>query len=171
MIGTERLLLRPYEPGDVPAILALSADPDVRRFIGNLPDSEEGAWTRVLRCAGHWSLFGFGTLAVVERASDRVVGEVGAGFFRRGVDPMLDSVPEASWIFSSDVGGRGLAFEAMTGLLRWLAQATPHDRVACLVEPGPAAAAWEVRPDGPLCPAIGPSGSVVTGATSAATAL
>jgi RimJ/RimL family protein N-acetyltransferase len=135
MIDTERLLLRPYEPGDVPAILALSADPDVRRFIGNLPGTEEGAWTRVLRCAGHWGLFGFGTLAVVERASGRIVGEVGTGFFRRGVDPVLDSVPEASWLFSSDVGGRGLAFEAMTGLLRWLPQATPHDRVACLVEP------------------------------------
>lgn len=135
MIGTERLLLRSYEPGDVPAILTLAADPAVRKFIGNLPDSEEGAWTRVLRCAGHWSLFGFGALAVVERAGGRVIGEVGAGFFRRGVDPMPDSVPEASWLFSSDVGGRGLAFEAMTGLLRWLAQATSHDRVACLVEP------------------------------------
>lgn len=135
MIDTERLLLRPYEPGDVPAILALSADPDVRRFIGNLPGSEEGAWTRVLRCAGHWSLFGFGALAVVERPSGRIIGEVGAGFFRRRVDPLLDSVPEASWLFSSDVGGRGLALEAITGLLSWLAQATPHDRVACLVEP------------------------------------
>ncbi len=75
MIDTERLLLSPYESGDVPAILALSADPDVRRFIGNLPDPEEGAWTRVLRCAGHWSLFGFGTLAVVERASGRIRGK------------------------------------------------------------------------------------------------
>lgn len=135
MIDTDRLFLRSYEPGDVPAILALAADPAVREFIGNLPDSEEGAWTRVLRCAGHWSLFGFGTLAVVERASGRIIGEVGAGFFRRRVDPLLDSVPEASWLFSSEVGGRGFAFEAMTGLLGWLAQATPHDRVACLVEP------------------------------------
>jgi len=135
MIDTDRLLLRPYEPGDVPAILALSADPAVRRYIGNLPDSEEAAWTRVLRCAGHWSFFGFGTLAVLERASGRIVGEVGAGFFRRDVDPMLDSVPEASWLFSSEVGGRGFAFEAMTGLLRWLPQGTPHDRIACLIEP------------------------------------
>jgi len=135
MINTDRLLLRPYRPGDVPAILALSADPAVRRFIGNLPDCEEGAWTRVLRCAGHWSIFGFGTLAVVERPSGRIVGEVGAGFFRRGVDPMLDSVPETSWLFSSEVGGRGFAFEAMTAFLRWLPQATLHSRVACLIEP------------------------------------
>ncbi|SFJ09123.1 Protein N-acetyltransferase, RimJ/RimL family [Sphingomonas sp. NFR04] len=135
MIDTERLVLRPYEAGDVPSILALAADPAVRRFIGNLPDSEEAAWARVLRCAGHWSLFGFGSLAVVERASGSIVGEVGAGFFRRAVDPELDSLPEVSWLFSSEVGGRGLAFEAMAGLLRWLEASTRHDRVACLIEP------------------------------------
>jgi RimJ/RimL family protein N-acetyltransferase len=36
MIDTDRLILRPYEPGDVPAILVLSAKPAVRRFIGNI---------------------------------------------------------------------------------------------------------------------------------------
>jgi RimJ/RimL family protein N-acetyltransferase len=135
MIATERLVLRPYEPDDVPSILALAADPAVRRFIGNLPDTEEAAWARVLRCAGHWSLFGFGTFAVVDRASGRIVGEVGAGFFRRAVDPLLDSVPEAYWLFASEAGGRGLASEAMSALLRWLGQSTRHDHVACLIEP------------------------------------
>ncbi|WP_343617299.1 GNAT family N-acetyltransferase [Novosphingobium sp.] len=134
MIETERLLLRCYEPGDLPSIMALAADPAVRRFIGNLPDSQEAAWTRVLRCAGHWSLFGFGTLAVIEKASRRIVGEVGASFFRRGVDPLLDSVPEASWLFSSGVGGRGFAFEALTALLLWIRRSTCHDAVACLIE-------------------------------------
>jgi len=135
MIDTERLVLRQYEPDDVPAILALAADPAVRKFIGNLPDSEEAAWARLLRCVGHWSLFGCGTLAVIEKTSSRLLGEVGAAYFRRGVDPMLDSLPEASWLFSSESSGRGFAFEAMSGLLRWVQQSKRHDRVACLIEP------------------------------------
>lgn len=135
MIETERLLLRPYEPGDVLAILTLAADPDVRRFVGNLPDTQEAAWARVLRCAGHWSLFGCGALAVIDRKSGTLLGEVGAAFFHRGVDPLLDRVPEASWLFSSECKGLGFASEAMAALLSWLARATAHDRVACLIEP------------------------------------
>jgi len=135
MIETDRLLLRHYQPDDVPAILTLTADPTVREFIGNLPDSEEAAWTRLLRCAGHWNLFGCGTFAVVEKTSGVLLGEVGAAFYRRGVDPVLDRVPEASWLFSSQYRGSGFAFEAMSGLLRWVERRTSHDRVACLIEP------------------------------------
>jgi len=135
MIETERLLLRQYGPDDVPAIVTMTGDPAVRKFIGNLPDSEEAAWARLLRCAGHWSLFGCGTFAVVEKTSGVLLGEVGAAFFHRGVDPLLDRVPEASWLFSSAYRGSGFAFEAMSGLLRWIEHETSHDRVACLIEP------------------------------------
>jgi len=119
----------------VPAILAWSADPAVRGLIGKLPDSEEAEWTRVLSCACYWSLFVSGRLPSTIGRSGKIVGEVSAGFFRHGVDPMLDSLPEPSWLFSSGGGGRGFAFEAMTGLLRWLLQATSHGRIACLIEP------------------------------------
>lgn len=135
MIETERLYLRQYQPADVSSILTLASDPIVREFIGNLPDSDEAAWSRLLRCAGHWSLFGCGTLAVVEKTSDRIIGEVGAGFFNRGVDALLDSVPEASWLFSSGASGRGYAFEAMSGLLEWIARSTRYSSLACLIEP------------------------------------
>lgn len=135
MIDTERLFLRQYEPDDVSAILALAADPAVRKFIGNLPDSEEAAWARLLRCAGHWSLLGCGAFAVIEKASGSLIGEVGAAFFRRAVDPLLDDMPEASWLFSSEYKGLGFAFEAMSGLLKWIEHETKHDRVACLIEP------------------------------------
>lgn len=135
MISTERLLLRQYQAEDIPAILALTADPMVRKFVGNLPDSEEAAWARLLRAAGHWTLFGCGALAVMDKNDSSLLGEVGAAFFRRGVDPMLDGVPEASWLFSSEHRGSGFAFEAMSGLLNWFNQSTSHDRVACLIEP------------------------------------
>ncbi|WP_420137549.1 GNAT family N-acetyltransferase [Sphingomonas sp.] len=135
MIDTERLLLRPYLPADLPAMLALTSDPELRAFVGNLPDGEEAAWARLLRWAGHWSLFDCGTFAVFEKASGRLIGEVAAAFFHRGVDPMFDHVPEASWLLSSEARGRGFAYEAMAGLLGWVRRSTRHDRVACLIEP------------------------------------
>lgn len=39
MIETERLLFREYIADDIPAILSLTSDPDVRKFVGNLPQS------------------------------------------------------------------------------------------------------------------------------------
>jgi len=135
MIETERLVLRQYGPEDIPGILALAEDPVVSKFIGNLPDCEEAAWARLLRCVGHWSLFGCGTLAVIDKTSGNLLGEVGAAYFRRGVDPMLDTVPEGSWLFFSEYAGSGFAFEAMSGLLGWIKRSTSHDRVACLIEP------------------------------------
>ncbi len=134
MIETERLLLRQYAPDDVPAILSLTSDASIRKFVGNLLNTEEEAWARVLRCAGHWSLFGCGTLAAVERASGRIVGEVGAANFHRGVDVRLDRAMEASWLFATECQGKGYAFEAMSALIGWIDNSTPYSTLSCLIE-------------------------------------
>lgn len=135
MIETARLLLRKYEPHDIDAVLSLTSDELIRRFVGNLPNSREDAWQRILRSAGHWSLFGYGPLAVVDKKTDRILGEVGAAHFQRGVDPRLDSAPEASWLFAKECQGRGLASEAMSALLEWLAHTAGQPCCGCLIEP------------------------------------
>ncbi len=134
-LETQRLSLRQYALEDLAAILSLASDPSVREFVGNLPNSAEEAWARVLRCAGHWSLFGYGTMAVVEKDSGRIVGEIGAGHFHRGVDPRLDDLPEAGWFFEEEARGKGYAFEAMSALLEWIDVSICPSGVSCLIEP------------------------------------
>src|SRR2546426_7424830 len=55
VIETERLRLRGHRPEDFPDCAAMWADPVVTRYIGGKPLSEEEAWTRTLRCLGHWN--------------------------------------------------------------------------------------------------------------------
>ena len=58
-LETERLLLRPFEQGDLDAFAQLCADPEVMRFIGSgrTMDREE-AWRAMALYAGHWLLRG-----------------------------------------------------------------------------------------------------------------
>lgn len=135
MLKTKRLLLREYIADDMPAILSLTSDPGVRKFVGNLPNSLEDAWSRLLRWRGHWSLFGYGNLAVVDKQSNQLIGEVGASHFHRDIDSQFTGLPEASWFFCEESRGRGYAFEAMSAFVDWIEKLPSHRGVACLIEP------------------------------------
>lgn len=78
---TPRLAVRPFSHSDVPELVKLFADSEVRRFVGDgEPLDPETASTWVTRSAENLERFGYGTGAVVERASASVIGW--AGFAR-----------------------------------------------------------------------------------------
>ena len=120
MIQTERLILRPYQVADYDAYAAMVADPVVVRHAG-APMSGEEAWMRLLRFIGHWSVFGYGLFAVLERASGQYLGETGFMDFRREVVPRIEPLPEAAWVFTSAAHGRGYAYEAASAAHHWMA--------------------------------------------------
>ena len=66
-IETERLLLRPHTIEDFDALRTMIRDPEVMRHITSTVPSDEDIWNRLLRYIGHWSAFGFGIFAVIER--------------------------------------------------------------------------------------------------------
>ena len=134
-IETERLLLRAHRPDDLSASLAIWAHPDVTRFIGGRPSTSEEVWWRLLRYAGLWAMLGYGYLAVVERASGRMVGDVGLADFKRATSPALGEVPEAGWALHPDFHGKGYALEAMRALLGW-ADAQGIERTCCIIDGG-----------------------------------
>jgi RimJ/RimL family protein N-acetyltransferase len=55
-LDTDRLTLRGHGLADFADSLRLWSDPDVTRYIGGRPFTEEEVWSRLLRYAGHWSL-------------------------------------------------------------------------------------------------------------------
>lgn len=134
VIETERLILRRHRLDDAAALASLWADPQMVRHIGP-PASEEESWSRLLRYAGHWDLFGYGLFAVEDRASGRLVGGVGVGHFKRTGVPEPAESAEAAWAFSGAVHGRGYGREACGAMLEWVDARVPVARTHCIIAP------------------------------------
>ncbi len=135
-VDTPRLVLRGHRPEDLAPCAAMWGDPQVTRHIGGRPSSEEEVWSRILRYAGHWALFGFGFWAIEDRASGRFVGDVGLADFKREGLPSFDGAPEVGWALAPWAHGRGLATEAVTAALAWHEARTGHLRTVCMIDPG-----------------------------------
>lgn len=135
MIETGRLILRPYVVDDYAPYLEMGSDPEVVRYLGGQTLSPEEAWHRLLRYVGHWTVFGYGLFAVIEKASGDYIGETGLADFHRGLGGAFDGHPEAAWVFRRDVGGRGYAFEAGDALHDWFGTTFGARRTVCLIDP------------------------------------
>ena len=135
MITTDRLTLRPHRTDDFEQLSSLYRDEAMNAFIRGLPANEEECWHRLLRYVGHWTALGFGLFAVVRRADDRIIGEVGFADFHRGLGHDFDSYPEAAWMFCGAAHGQGYAVEAMTAAISWLEVAHRHEKTVCIIDP------------------------------------
>jgi RimJ/RimL family protein N-acetyltransferase len=134
-LTTERLVLRAHRPDDFEAYHGIWSDPDVVRHISGKPSTPEESWGRLLRALGHWPVMGFGYWAAVERSSGRLVGEFGLADFHREITPSLDGAPEAGWVLSPSVHGRGLATEAMQAVIGWADRTLQAPRIVCIISP------------------------------------
>ena len=139
VVETDRLRLRPHTAKDYEASAAMWADAEVTRFIGGRPFTREESWMRVLRCAGHWALAGFGFWVVEERASGKFLGEAGFMDFKRGFEPPVVDVPEAGWAFMREAHGRGYATETVRALMAWGDAHFGSRKTVCLIDEGHAA--------------------------------
>ena len=115
--------------------LPFGPTPQVTRFIGGRPSTQEEAWGRLLRYIGHWSLLGFGYWAVEEKATGRFIGETGFAEGKREIEPSLIGIPEAGWALSPQVHGKGYATEAVRAVIAWGERHFGPVRTACIIAP------------------------------------
>ncbi len=134
-LETAFLKLRAHRLDDFAACAAMWADPIVARYTSGKPLSEEEAWTKLLRYAGHWSLLGFGYWAVEEKETGAFIGELGFADYKRDLQPSLGDTPEAGWIFSPAVHGKGHASEALREVSAWGEAHFEGGRTVCLIHP------------------------------------
>ena len=138
LLVTDRLELWQPQVGDLADLFQLTFAEETRRFLGGLAPSEADSFARLLRNAGSWSLYGYGTFMVRFKGEGRIVATCGVFRSHRGfgADQGLDNVPEAGWIVHKDCWGQGLAREAMEAALAWFDAAHGKQRIACMIEQG-----------------------------------
>src|SRR6187402_1387898 len=110
-IQTERLLLRPVEPGDLDELVRLHEDPAVAHYIGT--PSRQWLAERIGWSREEWAERGHGLLAIIDRTDGGFLGRTGLKFW-----PQFDET-ELGWVLQPEARGRGVATEAAGAALRW----------------------------------------------------
>jgi RimJ/RimL family protein N-acetyltransferase len=135
ILETKRLVLRGHRVGDFAESLALWSDPEVTRFIGGRPFTQEEIWSRLVRYVGHWALLGYGYWAVTDKETGRFLGEVGFADFKRDIEPSFEGMPEIGWVLAPHAQGRGYATEAVRAAIAWGDDHFESARTVCIIAP------------------------------------
>ena len=119
VIETERLRLRAHLHSDLDPIAAMLGDEAVTRHLGGHPHVREDAWRRMLTGPGMWAVLGYGYWVVERREDNAVIGQAGLADYKRDMQPSIEGLPEAGWIFAPSAQRQGYATEAVAAILGW----------------------------------------------------
>jgi len=110
---TSRLLVRDWRRHDLPAILAIYADRDAMRYVGDgRPLDAAGVETWFEVTTRNYAERGYGMFAVIERSDATLVGCCGL------VHPDGQRDAEVKYAFRRSHWGRGIASEVVPAILR-----------------------------------------------------
>jgi ribosomal-protein-alanine N-acetyltransferase len=133
-LDTPRLRLRPLVPGDLPDLVALHADADTLRHIGEGRPLTAREVERDLRATlRRYRRDGLGLLRVSRREDDAFLGVCGPQAREGSTDV------ELTFVLRPEARGKGLATEAAGAVLDHVLAARPVGRVVALAAPENAA--------------------------------
>lgn len=135
LLTTDRLELWLPKVGDTPQVHAIVNEPETARHLGPPQDYAE-AFSRGLRAAGSWLLYGYGMFMLRKAGEEEIIGLAGIFHTYRGLGEGMDDQPEAGWIVGAGHVGRGYAREAMVAALEWFDRTHGPKRVVAMIEVG-----------------------------------
>jgi ribosomal-protein-alanine N-acetyltransferase len=127
MLETERLVLRRFTPDDLDELMALRADPEVVRYLGDQP--REKVEQRLGYFISLYESHGFGMWAVTLKTTGQMIGWCGLIF--------LDGTTEVEvgYGVARDYWGRGLMTEAAHAALRYGFETAGLERIVAVAMP------------------------------------
>lgn len=131
VLETARLRLRVLQESDLDAFAAMSADPEVMRYLGatGQPVDRSGAWRILASMVGHWAFRGYGFFAMEDKATGAFVGRT--GLWQPEGWPGL----EIGWAVARERWGEGLATEAALAVRDYAFGAMNIPRLISLIRP------------------------------------
>lgn len=129
-LDTERLHLRPLVPDDAEALHRIQSDPEHMRFYPH-PFTFEETQDWIARVQARYERDGFGLLAVEDRETGELLGNVG---------PMVQVVDdvdeiELGWSITPERAREGIATEAAIVCRDWVFEVIGADHVISLILP------------------------------------
>lgn len=112
VLTSKRLGFRVFEDADLPSLIRLDMDPEVRAHFPSGVSTPAESKARIARSRLSVAANGYAEFAVVELDSRRFAGRAGFG-------PMEGGEIEVGYVFLKEFWGRGLAQESLRALLTW----------------------------------------------------
>ena len=133
IIETARLTLRPLVPGDLDALAAMYADPEVMRYIGTGgARGRDDAARTIERQRAAYAGRGYGEWATVLRESGEVIGLCGLIVW-----PDIDGTEEleVAYLLAREAWGRGLGTEVAGAIRDWAVRELGRTRLVSCIYP------------------------------------
>jgi RimJ/RimL family protein N-acetyltransferase len=126
-IETSRLLLRPPRIEDLDELVAIHAEPAVKRFMGRFERPDIMRWMELAE--RDWEEHGYGRVAIIQRRDGRLLGRTGLKYW------LQFGETEVGWVLRTDAWGRGFATEAAIACLDWGFQNLALAYVTAMIRP------------------------------------
>ncbi len=129
-LRTDGLILRPWQPADVPALTAECNDPEIARWLPMIasPYTEEDAHSYLDQSRENWDRGEAYNFAIVDATSGELVGSIAVRVFR------FNTGHFGYWVARS-ARRRGVATEALKALCRWGVETLALKRLELLTDP------------------------------------
>lgn len=129
-IVTDRLRLEPFAPAHLDGLFAMNADPDTMRYLGGTQSREEVARGIAVQ-QEKWAEHSFGWWAVLERATEEVVGAACLQYLAQ-----IEANPlEIGWRLHPKGRGEGYATEAGQAAMDYGFDVIRETRLVAVADP------------------------------------
>ncbi len=132
LFQTPRLVIRPFDLTDATAVIPFWGDADATRFLGSgkaWVHDELSAVACLTRTGAYYDAHpGYGFFAIELKADISLAGHI-------VLKPLGDDEVEIGWLLDRRYRGRGIAYEAATGMLRYGFETQHLDEIVAVMYP------------------------------------